>query len=220
MKRIILFSLMFFILSSIVLAQAYEGTVEYDKKKQAAIVIEYSYPPDATEGAFVQKMERLGYRTKEAKGLFNNDKGFRNYKSAIVSDISSSSMDYIVKIERKSRKDRDESILYLIILRNGSNVIATPDAEAVRNAKSFLNNLLPEVEAFNLELQITAQQEVATKAEKKLKNLQEDQQSIEKKIKSLQDDLKKNAKDQEATQKDIENQNKALEALKTKRKNN
>jgi peptidoglycan hydrolase CwlO-like protein len=78
--------------------------------------------------------------------------------------------------------------------------------------------MLPQVEAFNLELQIKDQEEMVAKAEKKLKNLQGDQESIEKKIKKLQDDLKGNAKDQQDQQKEIEKQRQTLDAVKAKRK--
>ena len=181
-------------------------------------MIEYSYPPEATEGAFLQKLENMGYRSKEEKGLFNKDKGFKVYKGIVVSDISDLSMDYIVNVERKSRKEKDESVLQLIILKNGSNMIAASDNDVAENTKAFLNNLAPNVEAFNLELQIKDQQDVVTKAQKKLKGLQEDKDDMEKKIRKLEDDIRQNLKDQDNTQKDIENQNKALEALKAKRK--
>ena len=220
MKKAILCLVTVFIFSAVALAQAYEGSTEYDKKKQAAIIIEYSYPSEASEGAFMQKLETMGYRAKEEKGLFNKDKGFKVYKGITISDVSSSSMDYIINVERKSRKEKDESVLYLIILQNGNNMLAASDNELAKNAKAFLNNLEPNVEAFNLELQIKAQQDVVTKAQKKLKTLQDDKESMEKKIQKLQDDIKQNLKDQEDTQKDIENQNKALDTLKGKRKAN
>ncbi len=39
--------------------QAYEGTTEYDKKKQAAFAIDYNYPEEAVENAIIKKMENL-----------------------------------------------------------------------------------------------------------------------------------------------------------------
>ena len=218
MKKAILLLLTLFAFNLVILAQAYDGSVEYDKKKQVAIVIEYSYSSEATEGAFLQKLENMGYRPKEEKGLFNKDKGFKVYKGIIISDISDASMDYIINVDRKSRKEKDASVLQLIILQNGNNMAAATDNDVAKNAKTFLNNLLPNVEAFNLEIQIKAQQDVVTKAQKKLKTLQGDKDDMEKKIQKLQDDIKQNIKDQEETQKDIENQNKALDVLKGKRK--
>ena len=198
-------------------AQAYEGSIEYGKQKQQAFIIEYSYSPEAVENAIIQKMERMGYKGKEQKGMFNKDKGFIIFKSAYITDISDKSMDYIIKVEQKSRKEKDASILYLVINKDNENAMKSFDAYDVNRAKGFLNNLLPDVEAANLELQIKDQEEIIAKAEKKLKNLQSDREDMEKKIKKLQDDIKDNLKDQENTQKDIENQVQALEALKIKR---
>jgi hypothetical protein len=199
-------------------SQAYEGNVEYNKKKQQAIQIDYSYSQEAVENAIVQKIEKMGYKAKAEKGMFNKDKGFIVFKNAFVTDISDNSMDYIIKVDRKSRKEKDETTLYLIMNKGDVNALTEMDAMAVGKAKSFLNNLLPEIEEADLELQIKAQDETVGKAEKKYKNLQDDQQSLEKKIKGLQADLEKNIKDQENQQKEIENQKTALELLRGKRK--
>src|SRR5437870_1951181 len=93
-----------------VAAQAYEGTIEYKKKKHAAFVIEYPYPAEAVENAIDQKMEKLGYRGKEEKGLFNGDKGFKSYSHAYITDVSDDAIDYVIKVERKSKKQDDKSI--------------------------------------------------------------------------------------------------------------
>lgn len=199
--------------SQFVFAQAYEGTIKYDKKTQRAIMIDYSYPADAVENAFIDKMGKLGYKVKEEKGLFNGDKGFLVFKSAYVTDISDQAMDYIVKVERKSRKESDASTLYLIMSKGDQNAIESMDADQITRSKSFLNNLVPDVEAANLELKIKDQEDVVVKAEKKLKGLQDDQTTLERK-------LRDNKKDQENTQKDLDAQRTALEALKGKRKTN
>ena len=156
-------------------------------------------------------MEKLGFKKKESKG-------FLVYKNAVLPDISSEPADYMIKVERKSRKDRDESVVYLLVNRNEENIIARSDALVNSNAKTFLNRLAPDVDAFNLEVQIKDQENTVSKAEKKLKDLQDDQESMEKKIKKLQDDLKENAKDQQNQQKEIEKQKQALESLRAKRK--
>jgi hypothetical protein len=218
MRKIITAIAAFFVFSSGSFAQAYEGTVEYDKKKQPALVITYPYSQEAVEGAVVQKFEGIGLNAKEQKGIFNSSKGFRSYKSAIIKDISINSLDYIFKVEEKGRRGSNEAILYLIVNKEGNNILSTRDETVIDAAKSFLNDMLPQVEAFNLELQVKDQEETVSKAEKKLKNLQDDQESMEKKIKKLQDDLKNNAKDQQDQQKEIEKQRQVLEAVKAKRK--
>ena len=213
MKKAILSTGMI-LLSLFMYAQAYEGKIEYDKKKQAAFVIEFSYSPDAVENAFDQKMQKLGFKGKEEKGLFNKDKGFVVYKNAYITDISDKRMDYVVEVERKSRKEKDESVLYLIVLDDkGENAMTGFSQSDIDKAKLFLNNMQPDVEAADLELQIKDQENTVAKAVKKLNDLQKDKENLEKK-------LSDNAKDQENTQKDIDNQRNTLENLRSKRKSN
>lgn len=217
MKQVIFF-LLTITMSSLVFSQAYEGSIEYDKTKQRAFVINYHYSPEAVENAVIQKMEKMGYKGKEEKGLFNKDKGFQVFKNVFISEISQNSMDYMFKVEQKSRKEKDESVLYLIIYSGGENAMPKFDVYDIEKAKSFLNNLAPDVEAADLELQIEAQENTVAKAEKKFKNLQSDKEDMEDKIKKLQDDIQKNLKDQDDAQKDIENQKQILESLRLKRK--
>src|SRR5262245_7360460 len=80
--RRILTSLPAIILSLFVSAQSYEGSVEYSKKDQKAMVIEFPYAPSVVEDAIVEKMEKLGYKKKESKG-------FLVYKGAVIKEISS-----------------------------------------------------------------------------------------------------------------------------------
>ena len=160
----------------------------------------------------------MGYKGKEEKGLFNKDKGYRVFKNAYVTDISADRMDYVMLVERKSRKQKDESVLYLIIQKDGGNAMAGFDAAQMDRAKIFLNDLHPKVEEAFLEMQIKDQESVVTKAEKKYKELRDDKESMENKIKKLQDDIETNLKNQEETSRDIENQRKLLESLKLKRK--
>ena len=178
MKKIALLFMSVLAVSITVFAQAYESSIQYDKKKQVAIAIDYTFPPEAVENAFNQKMEKMGYKGKEEKGILNKDKGFLVYKNAYVTDISPDRMDYIVKVERKSRKEKDETVLYLIMNKNGENAMATMEAVSVGQAKVFLNNMIPDIEAANLELQIKDQEEIVAKAEKKLNGLKDDQVSL------------------------------------------
>lgn len=213
MKKKVLLSVVIMLLALVSFAQSYEGTIQYNKKKHTAIVCDYSYPAQAVENAFVKRMEQLGYKAKEEKGILNRDKGFLVFKNAYVTDISKDKMDYIIKVERKSRKESDESVIYMIMLKNDTNAIPSMEAYEIGKAKSYLNEMLPDIEAAHLELQIAAQEELVAKTEKKLKELREDKVVLEKK-------LAENASAQEETIKDIDAQKKRLEALKEKRKKN
>ena len=209
--RKLIFVTIFLSVSFLLKAQAHEGTVEYNKGKQACIVMEYNYPPEAVENAMRAKLLKLGYGGKEEKGMFNKDKGFRVYKETTVGEISPNKYDYAINIERKSHKEVDETIVSLVIFKDNVNALSQLSREELEKVKSFLNNLLPEVEASHLEILIGVQILTVEKANKKLKTLQDDH-------KKLQDELEKNMKDQEIQKKEIENQNKSLDALKGRRK--
>ena len=211
MKQTILIVIMTALFTVPVFSQAYESNITYDKKKQKAITIDYAYSQDAVQNAFVQKIEKLGHQAKEEKGLFNKDKGFIVFKDAFITDISEERFDYIVKIERKSRKDKDETTLYLLLNKGGEDAVPAMSAHDIGRAKVFLNNLLPEIEEANLELQIKSQDDAVVKSEKKFKDLQDQKADLEKK-------LQKNAEDIENQQKQIESQRSALDGLKGKRK--
>src|SRR5690606_18340107 len=145
--------------ASLVFSQAYETKVDYGKKKQEAFAMDYAYPQEAVENAVVKKIEDMGFKSKTEKGLFNRDKGFILFKQTLISDISDTRMDYIIKVERKSRKEKDEATLSMIVQNGGSNALSSMDAYTVGKVKAFLANLLPEQEEANLELQIKAQEE-------------------------------------------------------------
>lgn len=212
MNKLYFLGIGFLILGIQGFSQAYEGSIQYDKKKQAAVVIDYTYPAEAVENAFIQKMEKIGYKAKEEKGILNRDKGFLVFKNAYVTDISREKLDYLIKVEKKSRKEEDESILYMVILKDNDNAMDKLDSYDIGRAKSFLNGMLPDIEAANLELQIKAQEDVIAKAEKKLKGLQDDKIELEKKLIA-------NEKAQDDTIKDLDNQRQSLENLKGRRRN-
>lgn len=195
-------------------SQAYESRIEYDKKKQDAFVIDFPYTQDVVEKAFVEFMDKLGYKAREERGLFNKDKGFIVFKDAFIPGVSTTkSYDYVIKVERKSRREKDESMLYLIAMKDDANAKSSFDSYDVQRAKTFLGSLLPNVQAADLEAQIKVQEEAISKAEKKLNDLKKDQSDLEKKL----DD---NKTDQENTTKDIETKKKDLEALISRRVTN
>ena len=211
MKKILLLLISGFYVTLFAQAQAYEGTTTFGKKKQQAILIDYNYSPEAVQNAFTAKLAALGYKPKEEKGLFNRDKGFLVFKNTLINEITGDRLDYIVNVVKQSRKAKDEATLYLILQQDGDNVFSKGDNTVIDNAKNFLNNMIPDIEAADLELQIKAQEALITKSEKKFADLKSEQTSLEKK-------LLQNKADQENTQKEIANQKQALGVLVGKRK--
>ena len=200
-------------------AQAYEGSIEYQKKDEPAIVIDFPYPAGEVEDAIIAYLDKMGHKKKESKG-------FLHYNKIAIKEINPQPLDYIFRIERKSKKEKDETSVYLIMQFTEDNPLARQSAGNMgSNAKSFLNSLIPHVESHHLEVAIKEQEEVIAAAEKKLKNMKEDQEDMQKKIKKyqeeikgLEEDLKVNGKDQESQTNVIHKQKEMLETLKGKRR--
>ena len=188
--------------------QVYESKIDYNKTSQAAVVAEYKYSEEIVQKTLRDKLERMGYKIR-------NTRGFLVITNAVISSISSKPIEYAFKVERKSRSEKDIALLSVIV--NENEVNATADNS--EKLKSFLSELIPSIEATNVDFMVNEQYAAVVKSQKKLKNLQDDQNSIERKIRNLQDDLKKNAKDQEGLQKEILGQQEVLDAYKAKKTN-
>ena len=188
------------------------------RRKSNNAFYNYNFPPEAVENALMGKLSRMGYKGREEKGMFNKDKGFNVYKETTLTDISPGKYDYVVNIERKSKKESDETVVHLLIFNNDVNALPLLSKEETRKAKSFLEDLTPEVEEAHIDILIAAQLGVITNAEKKMKQLQTDSVELQKKIVKLQEEMLINSKAQEAQLTEIANQKKILEAIQTRKK--
>jgi hypothetical protein len=63
----------------------------------------------------------------------------------------------VVSIERKSKKESDESVLYLLILNNDVNALPLLSSAEKEKAKTFLEDLTPEVEDAHIDILIATQ---------------------------------------------------------------
>lgn len=205
MKNIFLF-ILFSVSISSANAQIFESRAEYNKTDQPALKAEYKYPPETVEKTLKDKLERMGLNVK-------NTKGFMVVYNSVISSIKNEQLDYAFKAERKSRREKDITTLIMIINKNNENVVSANTAAG----KSFLTDLGTAAAGVNADNMIMEQYDAVVKAEKKLKNLQEDKENIEKKIRNLQDDLRKNEKDTEDQKKEVVRQKEILEARKAEK---
>lgn len=213
MKRIALLGLMI-VLGYFARAQAYEGKAEHQRKAHTAAVMELPYPPDMAEEAIVEYMAQKGYKLSSSKG------GLMTFKGVKLNSYNTDNNDIHFKVERKSRKEKDASIVQLIVTKENESLASriADDRAGIEDAKSFLTGMAPHFESHHLEKSIVEQDNSVKKAEKKMDDLVEEQQDLEKKIKNLQEKLAKNKKDQETQKTEIGNQKTILETLKGKRK--
>jgi hypothetical protein len=206
MKKIILV-VVCFIIAQFSMAQAYDGSVDYLKKSQAAVIAEYKYPQETVEKTLRDKLERLGLKVKSSKG-------FLIAYNAVISSVSSNQMEYAFQVDRKSKREKETTVISMVM--NVNDVNATADNAS--KAKDFLNELAPAIDALNIDNMVTDQTTVLEKVQKKNKNLQEDIEGLEKKIRNYQDDLAKTKRQQEDQVKEVQRQQEILDTIKAKRK--
>jgi hypothetical protein len=188
------------------------GELEWQKTKIPATLIEVPQSPSVTEAAIKQKLTQLGYTGKETKGV-------TVYKGVRIPEISNEAFDLYLKVERKSRRDKDESIVYFAVSKGYENFVKSGDDPAMtQNINTYTSGFSAWAEAEALERDIKDQEDKLKSAERKATDLQDESESLQKRLKKLQDDIEQNKKDIEKQKTEVENQRKALDVLKAKRK--
>jgi hypothetical protein len=206
MKKILTL-LVAFAITQISFAQAYDGTVDYLKKSQAAVIAEFKYPQETVEKSLKDKLERLGLKVKSTKG-------FLVAYNAVINSISNNPIEYAFQVDRKSKREKETTVISMVM--NVNDVNATADNAA--KAKEFLNDLAAPIDALNVDNMVADQTVVLEKAQKKNKNLQDDIASLEKKIRNYQDDLAKTKREQDEQTKEVARQQEILNTIKAKKK--
>ena len=210
MKKYFLLLLIGITCSITVFAQVSEAVVEFNKTKRTVKSMEVSDAPDVVEQAIKNKMLKSGYKAKTTKG-------WMEFKDVDDRSIAGERSDLYIKVERKSRKDKETSLVYFFASKPGDQATPVPFESNMLSEDGFYSNIVSYTVAERLERDIQAQEDIAKKAQKKYDDLIKDQASLEKKIKGLQDDLADNKKKQEAQVREVETQRKVLDQLLLKR---
>jgi hypothetical protein len=204
----------FFAFTAAALAQSATTTVEYQKINRQGVVNELPFSEKTVRNAINGKMEQLGYKGKDSKG-------FTVYKGVKLAELGNDSYDLYFMADKKSRRDKENSSLTLMVSKGYDNFVAdSSDATLMNNAKTYMNNIKDMVAAYDLEQQIMAQEDAIKKADKKYNNLVDDGVSLEKKRRNIEKDIEDNKKDQANQQTELEKQKQILETLRGQRKKN
>ena len=210
MKKLFLILLAAIVYSTTTSAQVSEAVVEFSKAKRTVKSMEVNDAPDVVEQAIKNKMLKSGYKPKESKGWLE-------FKDVDDRSIASERSDFYIKVERKSRKDKETSLVYFFASKPGDQATPVPFEGNMLSGEGFYSDVVSYTTAERLERDIKAQEDITKKAQKKYDDLVKDQASLEKKIKGLQEDLEDNKKKQEAQVREVENQRKILDQLMSKR---
>ena len=201
--------LLFFALNAA--PQAHEGSTRYDGKDRADIVILIPYPSNVVEDAINEKLSREGFKGSTTRGWTI----FRNMQ---IKSIGDQALDLYIKVDRKSRQEKDVSEVLVMVSLGYSNFVESGNS-ILRNAGEYIAGVEPAAAAKYLELNINSQEEILKKSQKKLEDLVSDSLDLEKKKKKLEDNLAENSRKQGQQRDDITKQQGILEQLRGRRKN-
>lgn len=211
--RLLIFLLAIAMHTSIHAQTAAEGRLEFDKGQKVAAVVEVPYDEEVVEKAIKDFMSKKGVKSDKSKG-------FLVFKNAKVVDEDLEVADLYFKVDRKSRKEKDESRVSLVVGRPGENVglRTADDRHQIDNAVSLLNAMISTVNAYGLDAEITAQEEALKKAERRLRSIEDDQADTQKRIKNLEDKLEELRTDQRKQIDEVAKQRSTLDAMKSRKK--
>ncbi|MEP7141453.1 MAG: hypothetical protein ABI707_01225 [Ferruginibacter sp.] len=199
-------------------AEAKSSMIEFNGGKYNGYLIEMNAPPDIVEDAIKERFKLQGIKPKETKD-------FLVYRNVIIPRIDPvKPMDAFIKIERKSRKEKEQTVVYFIVALPGeipedkvkSDAAKSAGITSVEKGGAFLTGMLPDVQQGVYNKNVASQQAQVKKEEKKLTDLLDDQSDMEKKLKKLQSELEYNKKAQERQTAEVEKAKSVLNELVTK----
>ena len=204
-------------LTSLDSAEVKSSTIEFNGGKYNGYMLELNTSPDIVEEAIKQRFKAQGTKAKETKG-------FLVYRNVILPQISPSKpVDAFIKVERKSRKEKEQAVVYLIAANPGEipeeklkSDAKSGGISAIEKSGAFLTGLVPDIKQGVFDKDLGNQQSTVKKEEKKLAGLQEDLEDMEKKLKKLQGDIEYNKKAQERQVAEVEKAKTTLNNLMSK----
>jgi len=219
MKRIFYTAALLVLVSTISYAQSSPVTIMFKKDPKQGLAITLPVGTDVAEGTILQKLKENGY-TPETKGaLFwkkNKIDGFYVFNGVQLPSLNNQTLDLYFKVDPKSRRDKNNSNLSLLVSKGYDNFVTGETDTATYGAvKRFLDSFDDKTQTFKLNLDIKAQEETVKKAEEKLAAAISAEAKMNSQIEDLQAKIRTSKADQENITVDIENQKRTLEDLKT-----
>jgi len=194
------------------MAQATEGTVEFQKKQQSAAVLELPYPPDLVNAALNE------FLSKKGKSKATDLKGFTTYRNTDELTGDSANADMYFKVERKSRKEKQTTVVSLLLTPfNGTAPDSGINYMTMDQAKTYLDQLIPTIEGYNLEQKIREMNDIITKSETRYKEMLKNDEQLEQNLTEIESKLASSKQQQVVQTNDIDSKKKQLAELVSKR---
>ena len=201
------------------------GTIMYDKTSVPCYTIEMPFSEDVAKEAIKKRFKQFGASSKERKG-------FMEFKNVSIPEIRNGSLvDAYINVDRKSKKEKDNSLVSLIItdpgVLPGTTSAYTTDSGgtalagvgmAAAGASSLLASLHENSADYSLELAIKKQEETVKKADREYNNLVKDAEDLQNKLKKTQNEIEANKIKQAQQAEVVKKEKEALLQVQAKRR--
>jgi hypothetical protein len=196
------------LVSGIVYGQAKTGIIVYKKTHQPAASISIPYKPGFITAALHDHLSKNGSQS-------NDVKGFKVFKNTQFLQGDSRKADLYFKVIRDGTSDTGASIVYMMVGMPNENIVRRQKETHFTkdHAKSFLNNLVPIVEAYNLEVLINQQNEAFMHEELRYNDLVKNGEGLNKRKNLNEQKMLRNKHEQDLQNDEVERQKKALTYL-------
>ena len=194
--------------------EAKEGKIKINKTEKNTAVIELPYSTEVVEEAIRKQFALSGIKPDKSNG-------FQVFRGVRLDESDGELSDLYFKVDKKSKKEKNVSIVHLVVARRGHDIAATTTENSYNGSGGvrFLNGIIPAVESHNINVDLEKQVEVVRKAEKKLKELEDEQKELERKMVKMQEKLDENKINQEKQAEEIKTQKQIQEAIRSRKQN-
>lgn len=186
--------------------------VQFNKKDVPGVIVEVPFVESTVREAINKNFEKLGYKSRKQKD-------YLVYNGVNMPEFGNELYDIYVLVERKSRQEKEVSNVTFLMSKGFENFIDDREENRLLDkTKTYMNGLRTLAADYDLELQITEQEEVLRKAIKKLDNFVEDSVLLVKKKKRIEDEMVQNNLNISSQKTDSHRQKQILDMLLSKRK--
>lgn len=194
-------------------AQARVSSVKFSKDgDKPSVTNDYIYSEKTVTKAIDDKFGKMGYKGKD-------NKGFTVYRGVSLPALSGGPYDLYFKVDRNGKRSDENATVYMLIAKGNEQFISeTDDNRLMNDAKTYLDSLTSDIAAYDLEQQISKEEDELKKAEKKYENLLSNADNLQKQKKKIENDIEDNLQAQKNQQSAIEKQKQVTENLRAKRR--
>lgn len=205
MKKLIALLSSAFLLGNANAQSIQETTVKFDKNNVSAVVAEYKRPESVMEDALKVQLD------KEELGKSGKTKGYVSYSNITWKRIGMYSLDVYFKVDGNKSK----STITVLVSKGYNNFIGSgSDPDIINKVKEFLGNLEKTAVDVQFALDVKAQQDVVSDAEKRYNNSLSDSTDLASDKQKLENKIVQQSSALQAKRQELQQQKQKLDAMK------